>query len=75
MHICRGEVATERWVVILQLRSTPAFLAFQVHAEMPAGNNLCRKKGGKKVLIIHFSYVLNIVHRNLFLSECICHEC
>jgi hypothetical protein len=33
---------------------SPAFLALQVHAEMPAGNNLYRNRGGKKMLIIHF---------------------
>jgi hypothetical protein len=48
------EVATERWVAILQLKTPPAFLAFQIHVEMPAGNSLYRNRGGKKMLIILF---------------------
>jgi hypothetical protein len=49
-----GEVDAERWVVILQLRSPAAFLAFQIHVEVPEGNNLYRDRGGKKMLIIRF---------------------
>jgi hypothetical protein len=33
-------------------RASPACLGFWIHAEIPAGNNLYRSRGEKKMLII-----------------------